>query len=84
MLNPNLLTNILTITIKPKYKLNELYNKNKNYIDWEYLSSNLNAIHILENNLDKVIWSCLSLNPNIDQIIYNLSINSYKSFNNYL
>ena len=80
MINHNLITNILTITIKPKYKL---YNKNN--IVWSNLSSNPNAIHILENNLDKNVWYFLSRNPNISQIIYNLGIIvSYNSFNNYL
>jgi hypothetical protein len=31
---------------------------------WLSLSSNPNAIHILEKNLDKVSWMSLSLNPN--------------------
>ena len=62
MRNPNLISNILTLTIKPKYKLNNLYHK----------------------NLDKICWIALSRNPNISHLIYNLGINSYKSFNNYL
>ena len=33
-------------------------------VDWGYLSSNPNAIQILENNLDKVSWLGLSENPN--------------------
>ena len=69
MLNSNLLTNILTLTIKPKYKLNELYHKNKKYINREYLSKNPNAIHILEKNLDKINWNYLSKNPNTIHIL---------------
>ena len=34
-----------------------------------YLSSNLNAIHILEKNLDKVNWSNLSFNQNTIHIL---------------
>ena len=71
MINYYLITNILTITIKPKYKLNELYYKNKNKIYWPYLSSNLNTIHILENNLDKINWANLSRNPNAIHILEN-------------
>ena len=33
-------------------------------IDWQYLSYNVNAISILENNLDKVDWQYLSCNAN--------------------
>ena len=32
-------------------------------VDWERLSSNPAAIHILEKNLDNVYWICLSCNP---------------------
>ena len=35
-----------------------------NKIDWNGLSKNPNAIHILEKNLDKVNWDRLSCNPN--------------------
>ena len=33
-------------------------------ISWTHLSSNPNAIHILEQNLDKINWSAASRNPN--------------------
>jgi len=33
-------------------------------IDWYNLSSNPNAIHLLEKNLDKINWEQLSGNPN--------------------
>ena len=36
-----------------------------------FLSMNPNAIHILENNLDKVDWRFLSDNPNAIHIIEN-------------
>ncbi len=35
-------------------------------VDWHYLSSNPNAISILEKNLNKVNWNYLSQNPNGD------------------
>ena len=35
------------------------------------IPKNPNAIHILENNLDKVDWTWLSLNPNANNIIEN-------------
>ena len=38
-------------------------------IDWDDLSSNPNAVHILEKNLDKVDWDCLSGNPNAIHIL---------------
>ena len=33
-------------------------------IDWPYLSSNPKAIHLLEQNVDKITWFGLSSNPN--------------------
>jgi len=33
-------------------------------IDWDELSSNPNAIHILEQNMDEIDWDELSANPN--------------------
>jgi hypothetical protein len=38
-------------------------------INWNHLSSNKNAIIILENNLDKINWSYLSLNKNAIYIL---------------
>ena len=39
--------------------------ENQDKIDWYYLSSNPNAISILEQNLDKINWIQLSENPSI-------------------
>ena len=47
-------------TFQLKYPFSEHIDK----LDWDWLSSNSNAIHLLEKNLDKVDWSLLSLNPN--------------------
>ena len=33
-------------------------------VDWRYLSSNKNAIKILEQHQDKIAWKMLSINPN--------------------
>jgi len=33
-------------------------------INWDYLSSNPNAIYLLEQNKDKINWHWLSENPN--------------------
>jgi hypothetical protein len=38
-------------------------------VNWSYLSSNPNAIHLLEKNLDKVDWKELSENPNAIHIL---------------
>ena len=38
-------------------------------MDWHLLSTNSNAIHILEKNLDKVDWHKLSKNPNAIPIL---------------
>ena len=38
-------------------------------INWAWLSSNPNAIELLEKNLDKVDWLWLSLNPNAIHIL---------------
>jgi hypothetical protein len=40
-------------------------------INWVGLSSNPNAIHMIENNLDKVDWETLSMNPNAIHILEN-------------
>ena len=43
------------------------------------LSSNHNAIHILEKNLDKINWQFLSTNTNIHKIeILNKNLEDYK------
>src|SRR5207248_1632321 len=57
-----------------KYRINEIINKFSvviqcdniidQKIDWDELSSNPNAIYLLEKNLDKINWGYLSLNPN--------------------
>ena len=44
------------------YKLRNWINLNK--IDWDCLSSNPNAIFLLEQNPDKINWIRLSSNPN--------------------
>jgi hypothetical protein len=38
-------------------------------VNWNILSWNPNAIHILEQNLDKVNWVWLSINPNAIHIL---------------
>ena len=38
-------------------------------LNWEYMSSNPNAIHLLEKNLGKVSWYSLSSNPNAIHIL---------------
>ena len=40
-------------------------------IVWGYLSENPNAIHLLEQNIDKIGWYLLSRNPNIFTYDYN-------------
>ena len=50
--------------------------KLKEYIDigkiyWNWLSSNPNAIHLLERNLDKINWWGLSSNPNAIHLLEN-------------
>ena len=44
------------------YKLKDWINIEN--INWECLSMNPNAIHLLEKNLDKIFWKYLSGNPN--------------------
>ena len=49
---------------KPLYKLLDWIDENK--LNWYGLSGNEhpNAISLLENNIDKIKWECLSYNPN--------------------
>ena len=58
---------------------------NKNYLNWDTLSLNKNAISILKDNIDRINWDNLSLNINAidilkshkDKINYeNLALNS--------
>ena len=53
--------------LSPKYK--PIKKEYLDKINWELLSTNPNAIHILEKNLDKVNWNRLSSNPNAIHII---------------
>ena len=55
-----------------------------NNIDWDKLSSNIKAVHILEKNLHKINWNNLSLNSNAINLLgknldkvnwHNLSLN---------
>ena len=46
------------------YKLKYPFSEHTDKIDWDILSSNPNAIHLLEQNLDKEVdWGYLSLHP---------------------
>ena len=51
----DILTNTITQSDKNKYR---------EQINWDNLSQNPNAIHIIEQHLDNVNWGCLSQNPN--------------------
>ena len=44
--------------------------KQREKINWETLSLNINAISILEDNLDKIHWRLLSLNKGRMEINY--------------
>tara|TARA_B110000459_G_C16122782_1_gene278813 strand:+ start:241 stop:510 length:270 start_codon:yes stop_codon:yes gene_type:complete len=40
-----------------------------NNLDWYWLSVNPNAIHLLENNKDKINWKYFSKNPAIFKVV---------------
>lgn len=46
-----------------------LFEQNKNKINWDSLSRNPNAIHLLEAYHGKINWEVLSVNPNIDKFV---------------
>ena len=48
-----------------------------NNIDWYKLSSNLSAVHILQENEDKINWYNFCYNESIDAI-YMIERNKYK------
>ena len=52
-----------------KYVLLDWIDKDK--IDWDYLSSNSNAIDLLKKNQDKINWDYLSENPNAIDLLKN-------------
>ena len=54
-----------------KSKCNRYIKKNIDKIYWHWLSSNPNAIHILEKNINKINWELLSKNPSIIELDYN-------------
>ena len=41
------------------------------WLSWDILSANPNAINLLENNLDKIDWNYLSVNPNAMDLFEN-------------
>jgi len=45
--------------------IEQFIEKNLDKVDWNSLSKNRNAIHLIKKNLDKVYWGYLSLNPSI-------------------
>ena len=49
------------------FKLKEFIREDK--IDWTWLSTNPNAIHILEKNPEKIDWEILSGNPNANNLL---------------
>jgi hypothetical protein len=52
------------------YKLKYPFSEHTDKIDWTALSHNPNAIHLLEQNLDKEVdWGYLSRNPNAIHIL---------------
>ena len=48
------------MSFKPIFKLLDWIDIDK--LNWEYLSANPNAIHLLERNFDKIDWQYLSIN----------------------
>ena len=50
-------------------------------VSWFALSGNLNAIHLLEQNLDKIHWLRLSANPAAIHLLTKLDTNKMKQNN---
>lgn len=46
-----------------------IYDCPKEYINWDSISKNPNAIPLIEQNFDKINWEYLSLNPNAIHIL---------------
>ena len=46
-----------------------LLQKNKDKIDWKWLSSNPSAIHLLQVNQEKIDWKWLSANTSAMQLL---------------
>ena len=57
---------------RPKYKLLDWVSANLDKIDWVMLSSNPNAIELLNENKDKIDWFNLSTNKAIFILDYKL------------
>ena len=58
---PDSVLSIVKYSFDQPTKLLDWINPNK--INWSYLSSNPDAIHLLEKNPDKINWNQLSANP---------------------
>ena len=66
---------VATYLTKPKMKLLDWIPLYK--LNWDNLSRNPGAIHLLEQNMNKIDWLFLSKNPNIFEIDTNqLKINA--------
>ena len=62
-------------TQQPIYKLREIPLDKFNMF---HLSKNPNAIDLLEQNQDKIIWRCLSANPAIFQLDYDAMLLAFE------
>ena len=58
----DLLIIVASFHTKPRMKLLDWIPEDK--LDWEWLSFNPNALHMLEANPMKMFWHRLSMNPN--------------------
>ena len=50
--------------------------------NWNNLSANPNAIHILEQNVDKIDWDMLTLNPNAIHLFFKFNYSKMTTNNN--
>jgi len=68
-----------TFKRRSTYKRGGMYTKPEfiinNRVNWNFLSRNPNATHLLENNQDRIDWRALSGNPNAIDIISRYDYN---------
>ena len=72
----DLLRIVASYLVKPKMKLLDWIDVNK--LNWEQLSSNLNANDLLEAHPNKIWWDVLSGNPNALNLLETVALDPDK------
>lgn len=64
LINKNMVKRVFRYCVKPKYKLVDWVDQNKDRLNWAILSQNEKAIDLLVENPENIDWDYLSYNKN--------------------